>query len=442
LKGRGIEASLLAWRDVAAGGFASEALRKRTETLPETERTLATTLVFAALRRAALWKLMARELTGRPLGAMSRAAGDALVLGIAGVCELKHFSPRVLVNALVEWVKEKGEGREPGMVNAVLRRAARESPDHVARLRSSRLFRDACLYSGIPGRVGALWAASWGRELAKEIVRLASMKAYLSLRVSPRCDPPSVIASLEKAAQRAWASPLIEGSLRMASSGHPPSIPGYQEGCITPQTESSMIVGLVASSVYSGGPVLDMCTGRGVKAFQLLEKGPGGHLEGWDLSASRIGAAQKEAARLGISRDRFILRSGDALEMEPLTPPRLVILDAPCSGSGTWARHPDGKMRFSPDKLKELASLQSKLLTRALDLSPPGVVVLYSTCSLFREENEQVVAKAMEDRPGIVEMPPHNTYHCLIRGRPWGNYILPLLPWLDGFFIAVLTKRA
>jgi len=442
LKGRGIEASLLAWRDIAAGGFASEVLRKRTETLAEAERALAVSLVFAALRRAVLWKLMARELTGRPLGGISRAAGDALVLGIAGVCELKYFSPRVMVNALVEWVKEKGEGREPGMVNAVLRRATREGPEYVARLRSSRSFKDACLYSGIPGGVGALWAASWGRDLAKEIVRLSSMRAYLSLRVSPQCDPPSVINSLKKAGRLAWSSPLIERSLRMASSGHPPSIPGYQEGSVTPQTESSMIVGLMASSVYSGGPVLDMCTGRGVKAFQFLEKKTREFLEGWDLSGLRIAAAQREAARLGIPRDRFLLRSGDALAMEPHTPPRLVLLDAPCSGSGTWARHPDGKLRFSPDKLKELASLQSKLLIRAIDLSPPGGAVLYSTCSLFREENEQVVAKAMEDRPGIVEMPPHNTYHCLIRGRPWGNYILPLLPWLDGFFIAVLTKRA
>lgn len=442
MKGRGIEASLLAWRDVAAGDFASEALRKRTETLPETERTLATLLVFAALRRATLWKHMARELTERPLGGMSRSAGDALVIGIAGVCELKNFSPRVLVNALVEWVKDKGREREPGMVNAVLRRTAREGPEYLARMRSSRSFRDACLYSGISARIGALWTASWGKELAREIVRLTSMKTYLSLRVSTRSDLSSARADLEKAGLRTWPSPLLGDSLRMASSGHPPSLPGYLEGSITPQTESSMIVGLVASSIYSGGPVLDMCSGRGVKAFQFLDREPRSFLEGWDLSVARIGAALKDSTRLGIPRERFVLRSGNALKMEPLSPPRLVILDAPCSGSGTWARHPDGKMRFSPEKLKELAALQSKLLTRAIDMVSPGGAVLYSTCSLFREENEQVVAKAMEERPRIVEMPPHNTYHCLIRGRPWGNYILPLLPWLDGFFIAVLTKRA
>jgi 16S rRNA (cytosine967-C5)-methyltransferase len=442
VKGRGIEASLLAWRDVAAGDFASEALRKRTETLPETERTLAASLLYAALRRATLWKHLTRELTGRPLGGMSRAAGDALVIGIAGVCELKNFSPRVLVNALVEWVKDKGEEREPGMVNAVLRRAAREGPEYSARMRSSRSFRDACLYSGISSRIGALWTASWGKELAKEIVRLASMKAYLSLRVSTRSELLSARTALVKAGLRAWLSPLLGDSLRLASSGHPPSLPGYPEGSITPQTESSIIVGLVASSIYTGGPVLDMCTGRGVKALQFLDREPHSFLEGWDLSVARIGAALKDSIRLGIPRDRFLLRSGDALKMEPLSPPRLVILDAPCSGSGTWARHPDGKMRFSPEKLKELAVLQSKLLTRAIDLVSPGGAVLYSTCSLFREENEQVVAKAMKERPRIVEMPPHNTYHCLIRGRPWGNYILPLQPWLDGFFIAVLTKRA
>lgn len=442
MKGRGIEASLLVWRDVLAGGFASESLRKRTETLTETERTLAATLVFAALRRAALWKHMAREMTRRPLGGMSRAAGDALVIGIAGVCELKNFSPRVLVNALVEWVKERGEEREPGMVNAVLRRAAREGPDIVARLRASRSIKDASLYSGVPGWAAGLWTGSWGKEQAKEIIRLSSMKTFLSLRLSGRHEPSPVLEALEEAGLRAWRSPLVSQSLRMSSTGHPPSIPGYSEGAFTPQTESSMIVGEIASSVFTGGSVLDMCTGRGVKAFQFLESVPGSFLEGWDISAPRINAALQESARLGVGRERFALRTGNALEMEPLAGPGLVMLDAPCSGSGTWARHPDGKMRLSPEKLEDLAELQSKLLVRAIDLAAPGGTVLYSTCSLFRQENEQVVAKAMEARPGIVEMPPHNTYDCLIRGRPWGSYILPRLPWLDGFFIAVLTKRA
>ncbi len=442
MKGRGIEASLLVWKDVTAGSFASEALRRRTASLPESERILASTLVFLALRRASLWKHMVREMTGRPLGKISPAAGDALVIGIAGVSELRKFSPRVLVNALVEWVKENGASREPGMVNAVLRKATLEGPELLNRIRKSRNLRDMTLFSGVPGWAASFWSESWGKEKAKEIVRLASMKAYMSLRVSSGRDPSGAIRDLQEAGYRAWASPLLAESLRMSSSAHPPSLPGYREGLITPQTESSIIVGNAARSVFQGGPVLDMCTGRGIKACQFLDSVPGSFLEGWDLSASRVRAAVNESERMKITRGRFKARTGNALEMVPLSSPTLVLLDAPCSGSGTWARHPEGKMRLSPERLKEMAELQSELLGKAVDLVEPGGSVIYSTCSLFRQENELVVAKVLDGRTGVVEMPPDNTYDCLIRGRPWGNYILPLLPWVDGFFITVLTKRS
>ncbi len=442
MKGRGIEASLLVWRDVLSGSFASEALRKRTGMLQESERVLASTLVFLALRRASLWKHMVREMTGRPLGKMSPAAGDALVIGVAGVSELRTFSPRVLVNALVEWVKNNGKEREPGMVNAVLRKAALEGPGLLNRIKNSRNIKDLALFSGVPGWAASLWTGSWGKEKARDLVRLASMKTYMSLRVSNGHDPSGVIREMGKAGYHSWQSPLLSESIRMSSSAHPPSLPGYREGSVTPQTESSVIVGKVARSIYHGGSVLDMCAGRGVKACQFLDSVPESILEAWDLSASRLRAAVIESERLNIRKGRFIARTGNALEMVPLSRPALIILDAPCSGSGTWARHPDGKMRLFPEKLDEMVSLQYRLLGKAIDLVEQGGSVLYSTCSLFRQENELVVAKVLERRPDIVEMPPDNTYDCLIRGRPWGNYILPLLPWVDGFFITVLTKRA
>ncbi len=438
---RGIEASLLVWRDICAGSFASEALRKRTCKLEEGERVLASSLVFIALRRASLWKHIARTMTGRPLGAISQIAGDALLLGIAGVTELRTFSPRVLVNAMVEWVKTNGDVRESGMVNAVLRRAVEEGPKVLLDMKKSRSIKDLSLAYGVPGWATALWVESWGKERARDLVRLASMKSYMSLRMSPFADPDECLARLGGSGYRAWKSPLVAESLRMSSSAHPPSLPGYRDGAFTPQTESSMIVGHVAASLYTGGTILDMCTGRAVKACQILQALPGSSVEGWDISVPRVRAGEQEAKRLRIDQDRLLLRTGDARVMEPLDEVSLVFVDAPCSGSGTWARHPDAKWRQSLEKIEDIQKLQCRLLARALDIVKPGGSVLYSTCSLLRQENELVVAKVVEGRDDIVEMPPDNIYHCLSRGRPWGSYILPLLPWQDGFYFAVLNRR-
>ncbi|HDQ92876.1 MAG TPA: hypothetical protein ENN89_02020 [Synergistetes bacterium] len=438
---RGIEAALLVWRDVQGGIFASEAIRKRGSALPESERVLASTLVFVSLRRALLWKHIARNLTGRPLGTLSPAAGDALVMGIAGVTEIRHFAPRVLVNAMVEWVKNKGNQRESGMVNAVLRRAVDEGPDTLKKLSGSRSLKDNALAGGVPSWAAAMWSESWGKDRARDLVRFSSMKSMMSLRLSPRADIESTITRISDAGYRSWRSPLLEDSLRLSSSAHPPALPGYDEGLFSPQSESSMIIGKVVSSLYSGGILLDMCSGRGVKALQVLDTLSASFLECWDLSAAKIRAASAEALRLGIPSNRFIAKSGDALFLDPSGEVRTVFLDAPCSGSGTWSRHPEGKMRLIPDRIGDMYSLQCALLSKALDIIPPGGSVIYSTCSLFRQENEQVVAKVMESREDIVEMPPDNTYHSFSRGRPWGNYIFPTLPWLDGFYLAVLNKR-
>lgn len=438
---RGVEASLIAWRDISTGSFASEALRKRTEKMQDSERTLAASLVFLTLRRASLWKQIARSLTDRPLGSLSTAAGDALVIGIAGVTELRNFSPRVLVNAMVDWVKANGDPRESGMVNAVLRRAVDEGPKVLAAMKQSRSIKDLSLAHGVPGWAASQWTESWGKDRARELVRLCSMRSYMSLRMSPEEDAEKWTERLWESGYRAWKSPLLEESLRMASSAHPPSLPGYSQGAFTPQTESSMIIGRVAASLYNGGTILDMCCGRGVKACQILQTVKESMVEGWDLSLPKIRSAAQEAGRLKIPLPRIVLRSGDARNLEGPKGVRLVFLDAPCSGSGTWARHPDAKWRQSQESIEEMQGLQCGLLARALEIVRPGGNVLYSTCSILKQENEQVVANVIKERSDIVEMPPLNTYHCFMRGRPWGNYILPTLPWQDGFYIAVLNKR-
>lgn len=102
---RGIEAALAVWRKINEGSFASEVLRKKSHNLPEGDRILAASLVYGAMRRAIFWKHLAKKYSGRPLREFSPAAGDAVVLGIAGIAELRKFPVASLVNALVEFVK-------------------------------------------------------------------------------------------------------------------------------------------------------------------------------------------------------------------------------------------------------------------------------------------------------------------------------------------------
>jgi len=238
----------------------------------------------------------------------------------------------------------------------------------------------------------------------------------------------------------AVASDIFPDSVRLSSTVSPTLVPGFSKGFITVQTESSMLAASLASVFWRGGAVLDMCSGRSIKAGQIAVSLPEARIECWELSPGRHRAAACEMKRLGVE-GRITLRLGDALALSPIEKPSVVLLDAPCSGSGTWNRKPESKWALSWPRLDKMAELQKNLLRKALTLVRPGGIIIYVTCSLLRQENENVVADALSGTADcvVLDAPLDGSY--VRRGRPWGTYILPGLPWLDGFYVSVITKR-
>jgi 16S rRNA (cytosine967-C5)-methyltransferase len=269
---------------------------------------------------------------------------------------------------------------------------------------------------------------------------MLEMKSYLALRLSPGVDSAEAIGELKIAGCTAWPSPDIPGILRTASTALPSELPGYEAGRISPTTESAAFVVETARAFYRGGPILDCCAGRGTKTSALAGLLPEVPFEAWDLSEPRVRAGERDLRRLGLA-GRVTYRCGDALRLEPLVRPSLILVDVPCSGSGTWRRHPEAKWRTWPAQLDGLAATQEQLLRRACELVAPGGTVVYSTCSLFRQENEGPVAAAAASRTDLVEAPiPVKSPH-IRPGRPYGRWVRPELPWIDGFYAAVLVKR-
>ncbi len=436
---RGIEGALAVWRDVRNGCFASEALRRAGASMGKGDVVLATSLVYVALRRRSLWEEIYGRFLRRPGLSLSRRVEDALCLGTAGILELKRFFPAALVAGLVQEIKEK-DGRGAGLVNAVLRRVVREGRAVLEEIRCSHRPEDQALASGIPLWVLSEWHASWGEE-AGHLLAMGRIRPYASFRLSPKADRDEIIAGASALGIRCWASPLVKESLRLAGTIFPGDFPGYHEGLATPQSESSMMVGLAVRGLYRGGAVLDMCSGRGIKTGHLLDLLPDVHLECAELSGAKAAAARKDLERLGHGLKLPTIWTGDALHMEPSRAPSCILLDTPCSGSGTWNRHPEGKWRLTREKLDSLAEGQVVLLKKALSLLAPGGIVVYSTCSLMKQENEKVIARVLSGDPSLEEIPLPLESPFLRRGRPWGTYILPELPWLDGFYIAAILKN-
>ncbi|MDR1944211.1 MAG: RNA methyltransferase [Synergistaceae bacterium] len=445
---RGIEGALLVLDEVENGAFAAESLRRIWEDVVPSERKLTATLVYVTLRKLGLWKHILAKYCKRPPNSLHAKTRSVLVTGIAGVLELERFKPGVLVNALVQQVKfiknESEEFREPALVNAVLHTVMEKAPLYIESLKNATALRDQALALGIPGWVAAEWGREWGMKDAKRLLHLSASPTFLSLRASPGVDREQWAENYAEAPCR--PSEFISSSIRIESNPYPPELPGYAEGLVTPQGESSIWAVDCLLSFWQGGRLLDMCAGRGIKSGQILSCCDDARVEAWDISPGRVRSTDRELKRLGVE-NRAELFCGDALRMKPKSPPSAILLDAPCSGSGTWGRHPEGKWRMTPAKLKKASELQERLFSRAADLLTPGGVLMYCTCSVFRDENEKAVGGVLAARRDLVELPPRgkNTaaaFSALQRkGRPYGSVIFPESPWIDGFYAVMFRKK-
>ncbi|MEG1603242.1 MAG: RsmB/NOP family class I SAM-dependent RNA methyltransferase [Cloacibacillus sp.] len=437
---RGLEAALSIYGEVRGGAFASEALRKVYTNIAPNDRTLAATLVYCTLRRQALWKTMLVKFCKRNARDLPELTTNALMVGIAGIMELKHFALPVLINGIVQAIKNNGDERDIGLVNAVLHTVADEGVKFMENLSKSSALRDQALYWGVPGWAAAQWSKELSIAEAKKLVRGSGMRTYLSLRLSSGVDREKYIEEYNATGRKAWASPFLEYSVRTAANPYPVDLPGFGEGRIMPQSESSMLIAEQLAKRRQEGLVLDMCCGRGVKTGQLADLMPEAKIEAWDLSEGKLKSARFEMMRLH-AEDRVKFKHGDALLLEPDEAPSMILLDAPCTGSGTWGRHPESKWRCTPEQAEENSKLQKQLLERAVEMLKPGGVIAYSTCSLFRDENEKVAADIIGRHPEIVELPIGRTAKFMQKGKPYGTIIMPALPWVDGFYMALLSKR-
>ena len=430
---RGIEAALHIWAQVNKGAMVSEALRALGNAVAPADRVLAASLLYGLVRRLSLWQALREKFLLPKPSKFSKHVQAAALLGTAGLLELRTFAPAALISALVDWTKER-DPRGGRVVNAVMRRVLEQGPAELKALEADDRLESLCLLSGVPLWVAERWRDQYGLALGRRLVQLNAESGALSLRLSP--DAPEDLASrLAGAGQPAVPSPLAR-CLRLEGSALPSALPGYDEGLITPQSESSMIVGRTAAD-FAGDCFLDMCAGRGVKTGQIAQLRPDIFVEGWDLSKGRVAAGVREMERLKLN-GRVSMRVGDALVLEPERTPDAILVDAPCSGSGTWRRHPEGRWRLSPENLTELSELQYTLLCRAFALVRQGGKVVYSTCSLLGEENEKVVQRALAAVPEMRELGGAYPEGSCARGA--GCVIMPETPWTDGFYLAVFSK--
>ena len=440
---RGIEAALnILTSDLSTGAFASEALRKLAgrENMKVPDISLASSLIYIVMRRKELWEKIAAKFL-RDEDNLPPAVYMGIIMGTGGLLELRRFSEGVLINGILEYLKQKESlTKYVPLVNAVLRKVNEGGSSLIEEFAKSMAIEDKAVYSGIPVWSLPAWLKTWSRPELSDIFAIMLQPSYAALRVSPgKLDE---LTALLDAKDIRYTPSDISEALRLNGSVLPTNLPGFKEGLCTVQSESSILAASLVKRFYTGGNVLDMCSGRGVKAGQILQDLPDAQIECWDISEGRSKSAAGEFMRLGLS-ERATLRVGDAVVLEPEKAPSFVVLDAPCSCSGTWTRKPESKWRLDWSKLDGFAGLQSKLLDHAVSICEPGGYVLYITCSLLKQENENVVAGVLANHPDCSDVASLIGWRGSMfrKGKPYGIYIWPRNSWLDGFYCSLILRR-
>jgi len=287
--------------------------------------------------------------------------------------------------------------------------------------------------------------ARFGAALAPEMAA-ALDPAPLDLRVNLlKATREQAAAALDVEGLSSEPTPISPWGLRIDGRRAVTSGPAFQSGLVEIQDEGSQLVAVLVGA----GPemrVLDWCAGAGGKSLALaMAMGNRGHLVACDVSAPRLEGAVRRLRRAGVHNvERHLLTPGDKWAKRRAGSFDRVLVDAPCTGTGTWRRNPDARLRLRPEDLHELLPKQAAILDAASRLVRPGGRLIYATCSLLPREDEMQVDAFLQRVPGFRVLPLPEAW-TLPGPLPCPGFYLLLTPLrhrTDGFFGAVLERVA
>ena len=309
------------------------------------------------------------------------AIEDLLRLGVAQLLFL-DVKPHAVVDNAVELAKSTGFAPLGKLVNAVLRRVSVEGAGWVAGQDAAPL--------NAPGWLWQAWLDAYGDTVARAIAAAHLTEAPLDL--TPAGDADALADKLE-------ASILFTGSLRRAAGGAVSSLPGYEQGGWWVQDAAATLPVKILDP-RPGELIADLCAAPGGKTAQLAAAGA--VVTALDRSARRLSRLQENLNRLTLSAE---LVAADASVWQP---PQLfdkVLLDAPCSATGTLRRHPDVAWTKQPDDIGKLAAAQDRLLAAASLMVKPGGTLVFCTCSLQPEEGSARIEQFLSSEPRYRRQP-------------------------------------
>jgi 16S rRNA (cytosine967-C5)-methyltransferase len=400
------------------------------KTLADRDRALMRRLVATILRRLGTLGHLLSRLLDRGIPTDAPRAQSALLIGAAQILWM-DVPDHAAVDLSVRLVQsDRRAAKYAGLVNAVLRRCAREGQPLIEEVKSQTL--------DIPPWLLARWIATYGEATAREMALAIGNEPSLDITV--KSDAPQW-------ASRLHGETLPTGTVRTLLQGSVTMLPGFSEGQWWVQDAAAALPARLFGDV-AGKAIVDLCAAPGGKTAQLAQAGA--HVTAIDRSPARMARLRDNLTRLSLRADDVVT---DAAEWPGPGNGGFdgVLVDAPCTSTGTIRRHPDVAWLRQEADIATLSALQKRLLQKAVALLKPGGTLVYCTCSLEPEEGEQAVASLLSAESGLRRAPIEAgevaglseilTASGDLRTLPCHlPHSDPRLGGLDGFYAARLVK--
>ncbi len=421
------------------GAFAAPLLAHLTAELRADDRALCYELVLGCLRRQLWLDTLVAHYAGRDAATLDAPVRRALRLGLYQLRFLSRIPARAAVNESVNLAHVLKLRSAAPFVNAVLRRATRETDYDPAADITDPLLRLA-VETSHPAWLVARWVEAFGTEETRAFALANNDSAPVAFRVNTlRAVGAGVLERLRAAGLEPRESRVAPGAWRVEGGAHTLLREMAAEGLVYMQDEASQMVAHVLGA-RAGERVLDACAAPGSKTTHIAALSDGGaHVFAGDVHEHRLRIVEETAARLGVrGLHTVVLDAGSGLPFAAESFDR-VLVDAPCTGTGTLRHNPEIRWRITDADIRELSARQGLILSNCAGAVRRGGRLVYSTCSVEPEENEGVAARFLSERADFRQIPaapaPPELLGASGAARTW-----PHRQDTDGFFVAAFER--
>ena len=439
----------------AEGAYASDLLHGELGPgVTRKDAALATELAMGVLRWRGLLDFLLERHLKKPIARLDLAVALALRMGIYQIRFLTRIPASAAVNESVELARLGRKASAAPLVNAVLRKVSAESgvpADQFLPYGQTSAERLSILHSHPAWMVGR-WISRHGEARTTALLEANNRALKISCAWNGPQNREEIARELERDGLAVSNGQFLKTAFTV-TGGNVARTNAFRAGKFSILDEASQAIPLLLD-VQPSGRILDLCAAPGGKTPPLVRAaGCAGIVVATDRHAHRLRAMSKQLERLGLLRRVHLVELDASLPLPFRAPFDRILVDAPCSGTGTLARHPEIRWRLQPERLAELHVLQTQILAMAIQSLARGGRLLYSTCSLEPEENEDVITEALKSansirRVSAGEIAPALARHLSLESGAVrlfdeaGQFrTFPGEQPTDGFFAAMLEKK-